>query len=106
MQKGELTEAFGKLRKHKPLLKKLRKEHRMEYQRKRLRAIELLWDGHSRYEVARQMGIAYTTLTTWVQIMVTNGVKGGLHTLVAPITREREQQLRTPSQITYTTPAV
>jgi transposase len=93
MKRGELTEAFNKLQTHKPLLKRLRKEHNMEYQRKRLRAIELLWDGHSRYEVARRVEVAYTTLTAWVQIMVTHGVKGGLYQLVAPITRTREQQL-------------
>jgi transposase len=93
MKNGERTEAFNKLRKNMQLLKKLRKEHRLEYQRKKLRAIELLWKGHSRYEVARRVDVAYTTLTTWVQIIVTNGVKEGLHTLVAPITHTRKQRL-------------
>jgi transposase len=93
MKNGERTEAFKKLRKNTQLLKKLRKGHRLEYQRRRLRAIELLWKGYSRYEVSRLVGVAYTTLTTWVQIMVTNGVKEGLHTLVAPITHIRKQRL-------------
>jgi transposase len=65
----------------------------MEYQRKRLRAIELLWEGYSRYEVARRLEVDYSTMTRWVQIMVTNGVKCGLYALVAPITRTREQRL-------------
>lgn len=60
----EIAKAFVTLTPDLPLLAALRKKVQPEYLRKRLRAIELLWEGRSRPHICAKLDIHRDSLLT------------------------------------------
>lgn len=52
---------------------KLFKKHIKEYERKRLRAIQLLWDGHTQNEVSKKLNCSKTSLNDWIDSYLSGG---------------------------------
>lgn len=54
---------------------KLFKKHTKEYERKRLRAIKLLWEGHSQKQVSNLLNCSKTSLNDWIDSYLLGGFK-------------------------------
>ena len=90
----ELEERFRKLGSNFELLLKLQYRNQKEYIRKRLRAIDLLWQGKCRQEVSDKVYISLRSLITWIKVLVENGLERGLTQLVSAKKLEKEGKLK------------
>lgn len=71
------------------LWQKLYYKHQQDYIRQRLKAIQLLFQGLSRLEVAATIGVTYKTLSQWIDLFL----DGGLEQLTRPITHDKPSRL-------------
>lgn len=93
-----ILKAFAQLEADFALLEALRKHEQKEYLRKRLRAIELLWQGMRGPEICAKLDIHRESLLTWMKELVTRGVSAGLQRLVTPKTTPRARKLPPEAQ--------
>ena len=77
----EIAKEFAQLGPNMALLAHLYRNHPQEYIRKRLKAIQLLWEGKTREEVVAFLHIDRTTIISWLQILIEHGVDAGLRLL-------------------------
>jgi len=63
------------------LWQKLYYKHPKSYQRRRMNAIKLLWDGLKQIEVCEQIGCNRKTLHTWIDLYLS----GGFSSLLSPL---------------------
>lgn len=94
----EIAKAFVTLTPDLTLLAALRKKVQKEYLRKRLRAIELLWEGHSRISICTKLDIHRDSLLVWMKTLVTHGVAEGLRRLATPKTTPHPRKLPVEAQ--------
>lgn len=73
---------------------KLYYRNQQHYIRQRLTAIKLLYEGHSRTQVSKQVGCRYDTLTRWMN----KYLDGGLQGLVQPIRHQKPSRLSPEQQ--------
>lgn len=78
------TDRFLALDKKPTLLKKLKSKYQQHYIRKRLDAIDLLWQGKSRPEVCKLVRCTYQSLDTWITTILEEGMDQGLVKLATP----------------------
>jgi len=81
------TTQFAQLEQNIELLKKLKNKYQQQYIRKRLNAIEFLWQGESRPEVCKLVRCSYQILDNWLDTMINLGTDKGLAQLATPITK-------------------
>ncbi len=93
MKPHELKKKFLELVPDYELLESLIKKNQKEYIRKRLRAIKLLWEGHTITEIKEKLDINKNTTDNWVKIIVENGVEEGLKKLAMPIKINKDGKL-------------
>lgn len=77
----DIAKAFANLTPDFDTLTALYKKEQKAYLRTRLRAIEWLWQGHTRQHICAKLDIHRESLMTWMHIRVTQGVVAGLHRL-------------------------
>jgi transposase len=77
----EITKEFAQLDPNMALLVHLYRNHPQEYIRKRLKAIQLLWEGKTREEVVAFLHIDRTTIISWLKMLIEHGVDTGLRLL-------------------------
>jgi len=77
----EITKEFAQLGPNMALLTYLYRNHPQEYIRKRLKAIQLLWEGKTREEVVAFLHIDRTTIIHWLKLLIEHGVDAGLRLL-------------------------
>jgi len=87
------TEKFRALGKDEAFLKKLKSKNKQEYIRKRVKAIEMLWNDKSRLEVTRALPCTYATLDRWISFIIERGLEKGLKELLSPRTFQKKQAL-------------
>lgn len=93
MKPYELSKAFAQLEPDWELLEKLHKQQQKEYLRRRLKAIRLLWEGHSRTDVEARCEVSPKSLINWMKVLVEQGVSAGLKQLARETTIERAGKL-------------
>jgi len=94
----EIAKAFATLTPDLALLATLRQKEQKEYLRKRLRAIELLWQGVARGLICTKLDIHRDSLLDWMKTLVTHGVAAGLRRLVTPKKTPRSRKLPLAAQ--------
>jgi transposase len=94
-------ERFLAIEQQPELLNKLKRAHQQHYIRKRLEAIELLWNGRSRPEVCKLVRCSYQSLDTWLTLLVDVGLEAGLKTLASPTTRTLTWRLSSERQTEF-----
>jgi transposase len=80
----EITHTFTQLAPNPDLLEKLWHKQGLEYIRTRLRTIRLLWEGNSRQDVMRIVGVSQSTIIRWMRTLIEHGVDEGLRRLATP----------------------
>lgn len=89
----EVERAFRELEPNLELLEAIKKQTQKAYLRRRMRAIQLLWEGKSRTYVLEVCDVTYKTLVSWIKVLVAEGVEAGLRRL------GREKQVKQPSKL-------
>jgi transposase len=78
---SKILEQFRELTPNIELCKKLIITHQKEYLRKRLRLIELLWEGKTETEAYKKVRLCRETANKCLHVIVDNGVEKGLKIL-------------------------
>jgi transposase len=94
----DITKAFANLTPDFETLTALYKKEQKAYLRTRLRAIELLWQGHTRQGICAKLDIHRESLATWMQTLVTHGVVAGLKRLATAKHTPRARKLPPAAQ--------
>lgn len=76
------------------LWQKLYYKHQQSYIRRRLQAVKLLWEGHSRQEVCQSLSCTLKTLAQWITLFLDEDLEG----LVQPITHAKPSRLSCEQQ--------